>query len=67
MYKNLNGIINAAVDVCFLYTQKDYILYFSNFCISNYALSGSILQLCKISIPVFLYSGSERNLYDQFI
>ena len=43
MYKNLNGIINAAVDVCFLYTQKDYILYFYNFRISNDAISGSVL------------------------
>ena len=46
--------------LCFLYT-KPIILYFSDFCISNDDLFHSILQLFKISRPVFLYSKRFTN------
>ena len=46
-------IIHAVDDVCFLYAQKPYILYFLNFQINNDAIFCSILQLCKISGPYF--------------
>ena len=65
MYTNVNRIIYyAAADVCFLYIQKPYILYFSNFCINNDTIFHSILQLCKISGPLFSYS---KKLPDQFV
>ena len=55
--------------LCFSYTLKLYILYVSNFRISNDAFfrgPSSILlsHLCKLSGPVFLYS---KRYGDEFI
>ena len=47
-----------------LFIQNLYILYFSNFCINNDAIFCSILQLCKISGPIFSYS---KIFTDEFI
>ena len=41
-----------------------YILYFSNFCINNDTILGSILQLFIISRPIFLHS---KRFTDKFI
>ena len=54
----------AAADVCFLYMQKPYILYFSAFRIDNDAIFCSISQLCKISGSIFSYS---KRFTDEFI
>ena len=68
MYTNIIRIIYAAADVCFLYVQKLYILYFSNFCINNDghndAIFRSISRFCKISGIIFLYS---KAFIDEFI
>ena len=61
---NVNRIIYAAADVCFLHTQKPYLLYFSNSRIYNDAIFRSISQLCKISGPIFSYS---KRYTDEFI
>ena len=60
IYTNVNRVIHAATDVCL----NLYILYFSNFCINNDAIFCSILQLCKISGPIFSYS---KIFTDEFI
>ena len=62
--QNVNRVIYAAVDVCFLYLQKPFILYFLNFHNNNNGVIRSILQSCKISGPIFSYS--ERYT-DKFI
>ena len=64
MYTNVNWIMYATANVCFLYIQKPYILYFSNFHINNNTIFRSILQLCKISRPIFPYS---KRYTDKFI
>ena len=64
MCTNVNRIIYAAADVCFLYIQKPYILYFSNSRINNDAIFRSISQLCKISGPIFPYS---KRFADKFM
>ena len=43
---------------------KQQVLYFFDFRISKNAILRSILQLCKISGPIFLYS---KRLTDEFI
>ena len=57
MYTNVDRIKYVVADVCFLYIQKPYILYFSNFRINNDAIFHCISQqLCKLSGPMFSYS-----------
>ena len=68
MSTNVDRMIYVAADVCFLYIQKLYIVYFSNIFINNNAIFHSILQLCKISGPIFhIQKGSQMNLYYRFI
>ena len=67
MYANVNRIIYAAVDVCFLYIQKPYIFFFSNFRINNNRLV--IYPACEYNTTLkinlecraqsFSYTGSE--------
>ena len=64
MYTNVNRIIYAAADICFLYIQKPYILCFPNFRINSDAIFRSISQLCKISGPLFSYS---EKFTDKFV
>ena len=64
MYTNVNRIIYAAADVCFLYTKPLYSLLFEYFYINNNAIFRLILHFCKISGPVVLYS---KRFTDEFI
>ena len=64
IYTNVNRIIYADADLCFLFIQNLYFLYVSNFCINNDAIFRSILQLCKISETIFLHS---KRFTDEFI
>ena len=65
MYTNVNQIIYAAANSIFIYTKTLHpFLYFLDFHVNNDAIFCSILQLCKISGPIFSYS---KKYTDEFI
>ena len=66
MYTNVNCIIYAAADVCFLYTKPLHLhsLIFKYFCINNDAIFHSISHFHKISGAIFSYS---KRFTDKFI
>ena len=64
MYTNVNQIIYAADDVCFLYTKPLHSLLFEYFYINNDAIFHSISHFRKISGPIFSYA---KRFTDDFI
>ena len=60
---NLNWIIYAAADVCFLYIQKLYILYFSNFCINNETTPFYFATLWNFKTNLSTFKKVQRWIY----
>ena len=68
MYTNVNQIIYAAANVCFLYIKKPYILSFLNF---HSTMMQSFILFCnfvKFQDQSFhILKGTQMNLYYSFI
>ena len=67
MYTNVNRIIYVAADVCYLYIQKTYILYFPHQqrC---HLIPRSISHFVNFQDQFFhIQKGTQMNSYDRFI